>query len=323
MVYDPRGGGNVHIDRILTNISLGFPNNGMVGDILFRTVRVRKQSDIYYEFGREHWLPEDEYRAPGTPAIEIPGLEVTTNPYFALEYALAIPVTDEERENADTPLDPDRDGTELVTNKLMLRREQRIMTKVTTAANYASGHTVTLSGTDQWDDYTNSDPIDDVKTGIRQIHSALFMEPTVGVIPYQVMSQLEDHPDFIERIKYSQPGMVTADLIAALFGLPQVVVPGVGYDSANKGQAASVGYLWGKDVILAWNPPSAGLKQPAFGYEFNWRYPNGQVQRVDRWREESRGADLIRVRRRYDLKFIAVDGSGDTIAGYLIKDAVS
>ena len=321
MVYDPRGGGSVHIDRVLTNISLGYPNNGMVGDVLFAPVRVRKQSDLYYEFGREAWLPEDDFRAPATPAIEIPGLEVSTNPYFAKEYALSIPVADEERENADSPLDPDRDGTELVTNKLMLRREQRIQTLVQTAANYNASHTTTLAGGAQWDVYATSDPIGDVKTGIRQIHSVLFMEPTLGVFPYEVMTQLEDHPDFIERIKYSQLGVLTADLIAALFGLPRIVVPGVGFNSGVPGGAETLGYLWGKDVVLAWTG-AAGLKKPNFGYEFVWRYRGGQTQVVDRWREEVRKADLIRVSRRYDLQFIAVDGAGLSTGGYLIKAAV-
>ncbi len=320
-VYDPRGGGNVHIDKVLTNISLGYPNNGLVGDVLFPVVRVRKQSDLFYEFGREAWLPEDDFRAPATPAIEIPGLTVSTNPYFATEKALSIPVADEERENADSPLDPDRDGTELITNKLMLRREQRIQTLAQTAANYNASHTTTLSGTDQWDDYANSDPIGDVKTGIRQIHSALFMEPNLGVFPYEVMTQLEDHPDFIERIKYSQLGVLTADLIAALFGLPRIVVPGVGFNSGVPGGTETLAYLWGTDVVLAWVGPP-GLKKPNFGYEFVWRYRGGQTQVVDRWREEPRKADLIRVSRRYDLRFIAVDGAGLSIAGYLIVDAV-
>ncbi len=321
-VYDPRGGGNVHIDRVLTNISLGFPNNGMVGDVLFPVVRVRKQSDLFYEFGREAWLPEDDFRAPATPAIEIPGLTVSTTPYFATEKAIAIPVADEERENADSPLDPDRDGTELVTNKLMLRREQRIQVLVTTAANYNASHTTTLAGGAQWDVYATSDPIGDVKTGIRQIHQVLFMEPTVGMFPYQVMSQLEDHPDFIERIKYSQLGVLTADLIAALFGLPRIVVPGIGFNSGVPGGTETLAYLWGKDVVLAF-VGAAGLKRPNFGYEFVWRYRGGQEQIVDRWRDDVRKADLIRVQRRYDHQFIAVDGAGLSNSGYLIKAAVS
>lgn len=323
MVYDPLGGGNVHIDQVLTNISMGFQNNGMVGDVLFPEVRVRKQSDLYYTFGREGWLPTDDQRAPGSRTVEIPGLAVSTTPYFCNEYALQIPVTDEERENADAPLNPDRDGTNLVTDKLMLMRERRIQLKVTATANYASGHSTTLAGGNQWSAYATSVPIADLKAGIRQIHSVLFMEPNVAIIPYQVMSILEDHPDFIERIKYSQAGIITAEIIAAVVGIQRIVVPGIGFNSGVPGGAATFGYLWGKDVILAWVPPSPGMKLPAFGYEFVWRYPGGQSQIAERWRSNERRADIIRVSRRYDLRFIAVDGSGDTIAGYLIKAAIA
>ena len=324
MVYDPLGGGNVHIDQVLTNISLGFPNNGMVGDILFPEVRVRKQGDLYYTFGREGWLPTDDVRAPGSRTVEIPGLQVSTSPYWANEYALQIPVTDEERENADAPLSPDRDAAELVTSKILLARERRIQLKSTTVANYASGLSTTLAGGTQWSAYATSTPIADLKAGIRAIHASIFMEPNVAIIPYQVMSILEDHPDFIERIKYSQAGVITRDIIASVVGLQRVVVPGIGYDSSgNPGSTPVLSYLWGKDVVLAWVPARPGLKTPAYGYEFVWRYPGGQSMVTERWRSNERKSDLIRVSRRYDLKFIHVDGSGDTLAGYLIKNAVA
>jgi len=325
MVYDPLGGGQVHIDQVLTNISLAYPNNGLVGNVLFPEVRVAKQSDLYYEFGREGWLPEDDVRAPGSRTVEIPGLTVSTNPYFCKEYALQIPVTDEERENADRPLDPDRDGTELVTSKILLKREQRMQILATTAANYHTAHSVTLAGATQWSAYTTSTPIADLKTGLRKVHSALFMEPNLAVIPYQVMSVMEDHPDFIERIKYSQPGVITADIIASVVGLQNTIVPGVGFDNTgNPGGTPVLAYLWGKDVVLAWVPPRAGLKTPAFAYEFVWRYPGGQSQVAERWRSNERKSDLVRVSRRYDLKFIANDDTtGLSNAGYLIKAAVA
>src|SRR4051812_44359295 len=99
-VYSPTASGNVHIDQVLTQISLGFPNNGLVAEALFPTVVVRKQSDKYYVFGREAWVPESgDYRAPGTEANEIPGLKVSTDTYYAQEHALQMAVTDEEREN--------------------------------------------------------------------------------------------------------------------------------------------------------------------------------------------------------------------------------
>lgn len=324
-VYDPRGGGNVHTDQILTNISVAWINNAMVGDRLFPSVNVAKQTDKYFTFGREAWSvePGGDLRAPGTEANEIPGIKVSTDSYFAAEHSLEIAVTDEERQNADSPLSPDRDGAELVTAKVLLAREIAIKDLVTTAANYPAAHTVTLSGGAQWNsaNYATSDPIADIKAGKSRIHASLFVEPNVAVIPYQVMLALEDHPDFLDRIKYTDRGILSSEIISSVIGIPTVIVPGLGQNTANPGQTESLGYLWGKDVLLAYVPPRAGLKIPAFGYEFNWGFPG--VQEVTRWREEKRKSDLIRVSRRYDLKLVALDANSKSIAGYLIKAAIA
>lgn len=321
-VYSPTGSGNVHIDVALTNVSVGFPNNGFVGERLFPTVTVQKQSNKYYIFGREAWGTHEDLRAPGTEANEIPGYAVSTDSYFAVEHALQIAVTDEERENADDPFSPDADGAFLVTQKIMLGREVAMKNLVTTAANYPAAHTVTLAGGQQWSDYVNSNPIADFRAAIRMINSKLFTDPNTAVVPYQVMSVLEDHPDFIERIKYSERGILTPELIGAVLGIPNIIIPATGQNTAALGQAATVGYLWGKDVVVAWVPPNAGQRIPAFGYEFVWGY-GGRTQVVDRWRENQRKSDVIRCQRRYDLKMPAQDSAGKSIAGYLIKAAVA
>jgi len=325
-VYNPAGADNVHIDVVLTNISVAWPNNGFVGPVLFPTVPVAKQANKYYIFGREAWQPEPfgDVRAPGSVANEIPGMNVSTDTYFCNEHSLQIPVTDEERENADSPLRPDTDGAELVTSKINLQRELAIYNLVSTSGTYNSALTTTLSGTSQWSDYVNSNPISDMRTAIKAVHAQIFLEPNVAIIPYQVMTILEDHPDFIERIKYSERGIVTPEIIASIVGIERVIVPGVGYNAtANPGQAASLSYLWGKNVIFAYVPASAGLKTPAFGYEFTWGYGGGMPQVVERWREQQRKADIIRVSRRYALKIVAQDSAGASIAGYLLQNAVA
>lgn len=324
MVWDAAGSGGVHVDIALTNISIAWPNNELVGNRLFPQVNVLKQSNFYYVFNREAWAldPGGDVRAPGTVANEIPGMKVSTQPYFAKEHSLQTPVTDEERENVDSPFKPDEDGTNLVTSKVLLQREIAIRDVVVTTSNYPAANVVTLAGTTQWSDYVNSDPIKNIKDAIRQVHSSLFMRPNTAIIPWAVMSVLEDHPDIIERIKYSERGILTEEIIAAVFGMPNIIIPAVGYDSANPGQTSALGYLWGKDVVIAWVPPSPGLKVPAYGYEFVWGY-GGNAQVIDRWREEPRKSDLIRCSRRYDLKLTALDSNGKSIAGYLIKAAIA
>jgi hypothetical protein len=137
------------------------------------------------------------------------------------------------------------------------------------------------------------------------------------------MSVLEDHPDFIERIKYSERGILTPEIIGAILGMQSIVVPGTGVAAGNPGQTLTVGYLWGDDVVMAYVPSNPGQKIPAYGYEFTWGFGGGNKQVVDRWREDRRKSDVIRCSRRYDVKMTALDASSKQIAGYLIKNATS
>jgi len=329
-IYNPTGSGNQHIDQVLTNISVGWSNVGLVAERLFPTVVVKKQADKYYTFGREAWLPESgDFRAPGTEANEIPGVAVSLDTYYAQEHALQIAVTDEERENVDNPMSPDRDATELVTSKILLGRELLMKTLVTTASLYATDMTVTLAGATQWNfaNYATSDPIADIKKGRHAMHANVFFEPNTIVVPYAVMSELEDHPDFLARIQYAERGVITQDIMSAVVGGDMNwIVPGTGIAT----DATLVpSYLWGKDVLMAWVPSRAGLKTPAFAYEFVWGYGGGLKQAADRWRENPRKSDIVRVSRRYDLKLVGVENNpadanfGKVVTGYLIKNAIA
>jgi hypothetical protein len=275
MVYSSTGSGSTHIDKLLTQISVAWPNNGLVGESLFPSVGVVKQSDKYYIFGREGWSPDNDIRAPGTVANEVPGLSVSLDTYYAQEHSLQIPIPDEERENVDSPLAPDRDATELVTSKIMLGREIAMFNLVSTTSNYP--------GT-----YVNA------------------------------FAALQDHPKFLSRIQYVERAIFSAELLASVLGFQRVIVPGVGYNTANAGQAVSLSYLWGTTVLMAYVPARAGLRIPAYAYEYTWH-----TQQVDRWREIQRKSDLIRVSRAYDLKLVALDVNGKSIAGYLITGTLA
>jgi hypothetical protein len=230
-------------------------------------------------------------------------------------------------------MSPDRDATELVTSKVLLGREIVMRDMVTNVANYASGLSIVPDAVNtqvvggftfgpKWS-AAAATPIKDIRYAKALMHAKSWVQPTVAVIPYQVMTVLEDSPDLIDRIKYSERAILTPELIATMLGLSKVIVPGGGYSNTAAGQAVVPGYIWGKDVLLAFVPDRPGLRLPAYGYEFVWGYGGGTPQAVDRWREERRKSDVLRVSRRYDLKFIGVDSSGDTLVGFLFKGAVA
>jgi hypothetical protein len=328
-VYAPSGSGNIHWDMPLTNISVAWTNEGLVGDVLFPPVPVMKQSDKYYIYsGREGWYPSlDDARAPGTEANEVPGLKVSVDSYYAQEHSLQIAVTDEERQNADNIFNPDMDGAELLASRIALGREFRIFTVATTSSSYNTNLTAvpgtTVGYGPQWDNSSNATPIKDIRIAQRQIHKLAFLESNVAVIPYRVMSALEDSEDLLNRIQYVERAVLTPDLISSLLGLQRVVVPGFGYATNNPGQTLALSYLWDDQVVLAYNPPRPGLKVAAYGYEFVWGYGGGIPQVTDRWREERRKSDVIRTSRRYDLKLVGKDAADKSICGFLFSDTLS
>lgn len=334
-VYNPSGSGNVHVDEVLTNMSIGFPNDmALAADALFPSITVNKQSNKYNVFGRESWLPEADYRAPGTEANEIPGISLSQDTYYAQEHSLQVPVTDEERENADGDLTPEADGTRLVTEKIMIGRERYFMNLATNASNYATGMVLTggsaavvpgaggaFTQFDSPNAVTNlQDPIATMRLGILRVHNQIFRDPNLTVIPYRAMWSLLNHASLITRIQYSQPGVLNPALVATLLGIEnmRVVVPGLGYQASS---TAGVTYLWDNDIIMAYVPPNPGRRVPAYGYEFVWGY-GGRNQVIDRWREERRKSDVIRCSRRYDGKMTSLDSNGKQIAGVLFVDAV-
>ena len=126
-------------------------------------------------------------------------------------------------------------------------------------------HKLTLTGTDQWNDYANSDPVADVKAAREAIRSSVGVYPNVMMISAQVMVSLTEHPKITDKIKYTQTAVVTAELLAVLFEVDKVVVgKALGFDTAGNNID-----FWGKDVVLAYVPAgSMGAEEPSYGYTY-------------------------------------------------------
>lgn len=300
---------NVHVDAILTNVSIAYRNLAFVGQRLMPVVPVKKESDKYYKYGKERFRAPDAIRAPKAAAKEI-DWKVSTGTYSAEEYALAQAIDDRERDNADSPLNLETDTTEVLTDNLLLGQEKRIATLVTSTANITQN--VTLAGNSQWSDAVNSDPVADVNTARQTILDATGLEPNAMVLPYKVFNKLKVHKDILDRVKYSQLGVVTLDLLRALFEVDQILLAGAKVDSANEGQASNLTDVWGKDVVLAYVAPRPGIKTLSLGFTFQAR-----AFQVRRWREDKRHSDVFEVSHVVDERLVAPD------CAYLIKAAIA
>lgn len=316
----------VHVDQVLTRISVGYSNPEFFGDRLFPSVSVPKQSDKYLVLDRnEARTVLDDIRGPKSQTKEMPPMGLARDTYFAEEHALKDWVAVEEQANSDPGFDVLARAARRVTDTILLNREDLIQTMVRLTTNYATGHTVTLAGGNQWSDYVNSNPITNLKTARDQIFFSTFKYPNIALLGYEVAAMLEDHPDFLDRMKTTPlASNNTLDAVGLLTGIPTLVRGSAVKNTAALGQAATFGYMWGKDVVLAYVPPNPGRDEPAFGYEFVWSF-NEDTNPTDRWFDTDRKAWAVRTTRRYDLKFIAVDSvaTGKSTGGYLIKNAIA
>lgn len=254
------------IDPILSTVVQGYVHPEHIGMALFPRVPVLTSGGKIVEFGKEAFRLYSTGRAPGT-AFKRMQLGYEGKPYALENHGLEAAVPREhQREASQVP------GIDLATryinavmrvNSLILESSQAMLAR--NAANYDANHKVTLSGTDQWNDYTNSDPVGDINAAKEAIRSTTGIYPNVIEIAAKVFDVLKEHPKIIDKIKYTQRGIVTAELLAAVFDVAKVVVgKAIAFDDAG----ASID-IWGKDVVLAYVPQTiSGQEEPSYGYTY-------------------------------------------------------
>lgn len=298
------------VDPALSNVSIKYTNESFIADSIFPVLSVSKMSGVYYVYDKSNLRVDKTLRAIGAASNEVEHSASTVS-YRTDDHALKEFVPDQIQDQADSALDPLVDATESVTEKLMLDRELALATLITNTSNVTQN--TTLSGTSQWSDYTNSDPIADIRTARTTIHSATFRKPNTLILGKQVFDVLADHPQIVERVKYSAMGVITEELMARVLQVEKIIVGEAGYNSAAEGQTDSLSYVWGKNAIVAYVAPRVGLRQVSFGYTIT--YGNRVAKK---WRDEDREGTYIRIGDdNYVQKIVAVG------AGYLIKTAVA
>lgn len=264
-----------YIDPALSNISVGYRNETYVADQVYPVVPVAKQSGRYFKFTKADWFRvPNTLRAPKTAPRTV-DFGVSSEGYFCDNFMLQEHVSFEDMANADVALAILNSTTMHVTDLLLLDQENRVGSQLTSTSNFAPGHSVTLAGTQQWNDRANSDPVSDVSSGKSQIHSVTGVAPNWMVVGKQVYDALLLHPDIIDRLKYvarateAEIGRALADI----FGVQKLLVGTAIKNTADEGLGMTGAYVWGKNVVLGVSPAAPGIMTPSLGYSFRWTDP--------------------------------------------------
>ena len=320
----------VHVDQPRTNLTLAYAQSqeNFIADKVFPTVGVSKQSDKYYIYDRANMnrTGDVEKLAPRTEVNRI-GMTLSTSSYFADVYGLGMDFDEQTLANEDAMLDIRSAGAETLAMRLMIHREEQFASNFFVASQWGTDNT--LSGNDQWSDYTNSDPIDAVTLARRtvQLGSGGF-KPNTMVVGKEVRDKLINHPDVLARLNggatVTNTALVTDAKLAEIFEVENFYVMEAVKNSSVEGVAESNAFIGGKNALLCYTPSNAGLMSPAAGLTFAWNNLEGVNNlgiTVESFSDDAlkrqQIAEMIQVKMSYDMKVVGAD------LGYLFINAVA
>ncbi|OGP69683.1 MAG: hypothetical protein A2Y80_02145 [Deltaproteobacteria bacterium RBG_13_58_19] len=324
----------VHQDAALTNISIAFRNQMFIADRIFRNVPVNKKSDLYYTFPKGAWFRDEAgVRGPGSEAPET-GYNLGTGTYSCIERAAKHGIPIEIINNADAALQPWDTGVRFATNKVLLSKEKVVSALVCTAANWTSSNNVEALWAPPGETNTF---ITDMLAAKEAVRKLIGIYPNVLMLEAKTFTKLKQVAEVLERIKYSgtqgAPADVTAQTIAQLFELEEVLIGGAIYSSAKETKAGTdftAVDLWETNTtkgsaFLFYRPPAPAIEAPAAGYVFNWKGDAGQQSAIAQqdtyrtvryWWEDAKKRWVVEASEAFDAKAVGAD------AGYLFYDTI-
>lgn len=309
----------VHINRPLSTLSTAFIQRPttFVHNQAFPNVPVPHRSDLYWTYPRGYWFRTiAAKRGPGTESVG-GGFDMTPAQYIAEPWAVHMDIDDQTRANADDGIKLYEDATLWVTTQLMLRRELEFYSNYLATGvwqGYAPGGTPadfapSTAGAGYWDSAT-SNPMKDIDALKAAVWGTTGYEANTLILTQNVYFALRNHPIVLDRIKYTQRGLITTDLLATLFGVDKILVAGAVFNTSQEGQTPTIGFGASNKFLLCYAAPNPGLRMPSAGYIFSWTGYAGAGEfgnRVRSFRIEERESERVEGTMAFQMARVGAD----------------
>lgn len=303
------------INPQLTAIAIAYKNPDIAliaDDVLPRTPTAQEFKYLKYNLADGFTVPDARVGRKSVPnEVDFSAVEVIDK---VVDYGLDDIVPNEDIEADNQGVDPLGVATAYLTNLVNLAREQRVANLVFNTGSYAAGLYNTLSGTSQWSDTANSDPV----SAIGDALDVPVMRPNIAVFGQQTWTKLRRHPKIVQAIKNTNQGagMVSRQEFAEFFELQDVYI-GAGFaNSAKKGQTASLARVWGKHAAFLYRDRAAG-PQAGVTFGFTAAWGNKIAGNIDEPKIGLTGSQRVRSGERVKEVVAASD------LGYFFQNAVA
>jgi len=239
-----------------------------------------------------------------------------TSDYKVERHGLEGMITDDDRRNSQTPYDAEKDEVLGLSTMIWLDKERGLANTLTDPAVVTQN--VTLSGTSQYNDFTNSDPIGDFLNARVTVRDKVGMPPDTAIMDWSVFNTLAYSPKILAALGFTdnRAGQLSEAELSKALGVKRLLVAMSQFNSAKEGQTAVRQNVWGKHIVFAVAPPKAQVYQTSVGYYITL---TGETPReVFKFPiNNPPNADGIIVQDNYDM-FLSNLG-----AAFLIEDAIA
>ncbi len=291
---------SIHEDLFLTNYLVQYPMDQFIADIMAPYFTVDAYAGKFWKTYQDNLKLYETAREAGSAAKEMTN-RFTSDTYLCKQERLRTIIPVEAFEENNSAFDLRAVAAAQLKEALLRKREDRVATIFRSTGGYGVS---TLTATQKWDAYTQttSNPLENIVSEIVTIASNSGVEPNLIVIPFEVAQKLSNHPDFTEQVKYtSDKFLTTAGIPQTIKGL-RVITPNSRKDTAGLEKTATLSYIWGEDVILAYvnpNPGRMGLNSVTTFAEY--------TDKVRRWMENDIEAEVLEYGQSLDEKVIATN----------------
>ena len=310
---------DVHVDGALTNFSQKFlQNGGFVFDKVFTSLPVSKATDKYHTYARQDFWRDQGDRlmllGDGSP-VPRGGYRMSSVAYSCDVRAFGKGVSKGVSLNADAVINAEQDAVDFVTQALMVRLEAQWMAEFFVTSIW--GTTSTLSGTTQWSDYDDSDPVNAIDVGKQAIGDLTGLEANTFLCGSAVDIKLKRHPVIQALYKVTNTDSISDEMMARVMGVDRYLVARAVKATDVEGATAAFARIAGKHALLCYTAPS-GSDGATAGKVFKWDgWGNGDGIAIQSRYDESTRETVVEGFAALDFKITS------TALGYMFIDAVA
>ena len=258
------------VDKLLTNVSSGYFPEGHISEQIFPFVGVTQKTGKLGKYSNQHLRVESSYVGGRGAYRRVEPIVRSSATYEIDSHGLEGLVTPDDVRNVETPFQAEQDEVLGLATQLWVEKEVILSTALADTATITQN--VTLSGTSQFNDYDNSDPLTRFSTARLAVKDGCGKFPDTAWMDSKVMNYLRFHPQMLDNLgyKFSRSGGLTDDELARALMVKRVLVADVSYNTAVEGQADTLASAWGKHMWFGVCPEQAAVRQMSAGYRLGY-----------------------------------------------------